>query len=282
MREIDVVFDPERKLFLYFGVALIAIGVGPFGTYEAMNVWQRTVFWSLDVLGGMAIIVSILHVFYHSQLTASLPSYPRFFLGVVLGALPTAAYITVLYGTVGASLEISTPFPLLFVQVTVFSTVLLLVEYVAWPAIFGASKTAPAQAAPEPDAPAVPAAPVAAPPAERVPAPVPLLSRLPQEHRGSAIVSISMQDHYAEVTTTAGKALILMRLSDAIDLLEGCPGARIHRSHWVAKGFVTGIRKAGRRMEVALSDGRHLPIGGTYLKAAQQQLGLEGPIGAAS
>jgi hypothetical protein len=144
MREIDVVFDPERKLFLYFGVVLLAIGVGPFGTYEAMTFWQRTVFWTLDVLGGLLIIVPILHVFYHSRLVAFLPSFPRFLLGVAIGALPASAHITVLYDTVGAGLEISTPFPLLFVQVTVFSAVLLLTEFVLWPAVVGAPGPEPA------------------------------------------------------------------------------------------------------------------------------------------
>lgn len=269
MREIAVVFDPERKLFLYFGVALLAIGVGPFGTYEAMSFWQRTMFWTLDVLGGMVIIVPVLHVFFYSRLVAFIPSYPRFVLGVALGALPTTGYITVLYGTVGAALDISTPFSLLFVEVTVFSTVLLLTEYVLWPAVFGeaAPQGAVANPGPEPDA----------PPAAPKPQVVPLLTRLPLEHSDSEIVSISMQDHYAQVTTTEGTALILMRLSDAIDLLEGSPGARIHRSHWVATRFVEDIVRNGRRIEVLLKDGRQLPIGNTYLKAAQEQLGIAVP-----
>lgn len=266
MREIDVVFDPERKLFLYFGVALLAIAVGPFGTYEAMDFWQRTVFWSLDILGGMAILVSILHVFYHSRLVAFIPSWPRFVMGVAVGALPTSAYITVLYGTIGVDLHITTPFPLLFVQVTLFSCTLLIVEFVLWPMLFGASDAPPAP----------PAASPPLPPPSPEPQSVPLLSRLPAELRAAEILSISMQDHYAEVTTTKGAALILMRLADALDLLDGCPGLRIHRSHWVALDAVEGVEKAGRRTEVALSDGRRLPVGTTYLNAVQTALGGQG------
>jgi DNA-binding LytR/AlgR family response regulator len=107
---------------------------------------------------------------------------------------------------------------------------------------------------------------------------VPLMSRLPPELQDDRIVSISMQDHYARVTTTSGSALILMRLSDAMDLLDGCPGARIHRSHWVAKGFAESIGKSGRRMELRLTDGRALPVGASYLKAAERQLYLPGPV----
>lgn len=267
MREIAVVFDPERKLFLYGGVILLAILVGPFGTYEAMTFWQRAMFWSLDVLGGMAIIVPILHVFFASRLVASVPPWPRFLLGVALGALPTAGYITILYGTVGAALEISTPFPLLYGEVAMFSALLLVAEFVFWPAVFGAHSAPAAQAERM--------APLPTPPAPPTPGPEPqgvaLLARLPQAHRGARVVSISMQDHYAEVTSTAGTALILMRLGDAIDLLEGCPGARIHRSHWVAQDAVDAIARNGRRFELVLNDGRRLPIGNTYLNAVRQQ-----------
>lgn len=262
MREIDVVFDPERKLFLYFGVAFLGIAVGPFGTYEAMDFWERTVFWMLDILGGLAILLPILHVFFHSRLVALIPPLPRFVMGVALGALPTSAYITVLFGTIGADLHITTPFPLLFVQVTLFSCTLLIVEFVLWPMLFGASDPHPA--------------PPAAPPPAPGPQPVALLSRLPAELHAGEILSISMQDHYAEVTTTKGAALILMRLADAMDLLEGCPGLRIHRSHWVALEAVEGVDKAGRRTEVVLSDGRRLPVGATYLNAVQTALGGQG------
>lgn len=279
MREIDLVFDPERKLVLYFGITFLAIAVGPFGTYEAMTLSERAIFWSLDVLGGLVILVPVLHVFFRSRLGALLPSWPRFLLGVALGALPTAGYITVLYEAVAADIRISTPFPLLFVQVCVFSSMLLIVEFKLWPAIFGEGHRRPPRApnagalaavAPMPaTAPAKPRAPVEPP--VRGPA---LLDRLPPEHARAEIVSISMQDHYAEIATTAGKALILMRLSDAIELVQDCPGARIHRSHWVARAHVDRIERNGRRYEVVMKDGRRLPIGNTYLAAARGALGL--------
>ncbi|MBN9669184.1 LytTR family DNA-binding domain-containing protein [Roseibium aggregatum] len=270
MREIDVVFDPERKLFLYFGVTFLAIIVGPFGTYESMHFWQRATFWSLDVLGGMVILVPIVHVFYHSRLVRFIPSYPRFVLGVALGALPTAGYITVLYGTVGAKMELSTPYPLLFVQVTISSTLLLLTEFVLWPMVFGRQVKgnegeAVASQVPQPEVPAVTR------PTEPVEGRIPLLSRLPEGVQPGPIVSISMQDHYAEITLTTGKALILMRLSDAIDLLEDYPGVRVHRSHWVALNFLQGIEKQGKGYRALLQDGRELPISATYLEAARQQ-----------
>jgi hypothetical protein len=262
-REFTIVFDLERKLFLYFGVALLATFFGPFGTYDLMTFWERMVFWFLDILGGMAIIVLVLHIFFHSRLTAFIPPFPRFLLSVALGALPTAAYITVLFSLVGPRIEITTPYPMLVGQVVVFSTILLLAEFHLWPAVFGRTGTqvveAESLAAPEEPRPA------------DEPQVVPLLTRLPANNRTGAIISISMQDHYAEITTTTGTSLLLSRITDAIDLLDGYPGCRIHRSHWVAEGFVDNIEKAGRRMIVRLKDGRELPVGATYVETVKRQ-----------
>ncbi|GAB4522857.1 MAG: LytTR family DNA-binding domain-containing protein [Roseibium sp.] len=269
MREFAVVLDPERKLFLYFGVAALAAFFGPFGTYDVMTFWERMVFWFLDILGGMAIIVVSLQLFFHSRLTAFIPAFPRFLLGVALGALPTAAYITVLFSLVAPSIEITTPYPVLVLQVTVFSTILLLIEFLLWPAVFGRTGTANSGTEHE--------RPPAEPDPARGPHLIPLLTRLPADQRAGAIISISMQDHYAEVTTTAGASLLLMRLTDAIDLLEGYPGCRIHRSHWVARDFVSSLDKAGRRLMVRLTDGRELPVGATYVETVKQQFQTAGP-----
>jgi len=270
MREIDVVFDPERKLFLYFGVTFLAIIVGPFGTYESMYFWQRATFWSMDILGCALIVVPIVHVFYRSRLVRFIPSYPRFVLGVALGALPASAYITLLYGTIGAQLEISTPFPLLFVQVTISSTLLLLTEFVLWPMVFGRPDASIAGEEDVAEAPRL-ETPAAAQPVEPAEGRIPLLSRLPEGAQPGPIVSISMQDHYAEVSMTTGRALILIRLSDAIDLLDDYPGVRVHRSHWVALNFLQGIEKQGKGYKALLEDGRELPVSATYLEAARQQ-----------
>ena len=274
VREIDVIFDPERKLVLYFGITILAIATGPFGTYEAMTLSQRAIFWSLAMLGGLATLVPILHVAFRSRLGAVLPSWPRFSLSVLLGALPTAGYITVLYETIADGLSISTPFPMLFVQVWAFSMLLLIFELKVWPAVFGHARPRP-PLMPNVGALAA-AAPMSAPTSESEPDTArrypDLLNRLPPEHSQSEIVSISMQDHYAEITTTAGKALILMRLRDAIELLENHPGTRIHRSHWVARAHVDRIARSGRRSEVVMKDGRRLPIGNTFLAAARERL----------
>lgn len=104
---------------------------------------------------------------------------------------------------------------------------------------------------------------VAAPVTAVVPA-ARLMARIPLDKRG-ALVSLSVQDHYTEVTTTTGRALILLRLSDAIAEAQGVPGLQIHRSHWVALSHVTRARRDGARAVLTLKDGREVPVSRTYL-----------------
>lgn len=95
-----------------------------------------------------------------------------------------------------------------------------------------------------------------------------LLQRLELDKR-SALISLSVQDHYVEVVTTAGRSLLLMRLSDAIEETEGCAGLRVHRSHWVALAAVRAARREGARAILTLNDGREIPVSRSYLPAAR-------------
>ncbi|CUH75396.1 Response regulator of the LytR/AlgR family protein [Tritonibacter multivorans] len=105
--------------------------------------------------------------------------------------------------------------------------------------------------------------------AEAAPRPVPaLINRLPLDKRGD-LISLSVQDHYVEVTTTKGREMVLMRLTDAIREAGG--GFQIHRSHWVADGAVTAAQRKSSAAEVTLSDGRALPVSRTYLPVLKEK-----------
>lgn len=95
-----------------------------------------------------------------------------------------------------------------------------------------------------------------------------LLDRLPLDKRG-ALVALSVQDHYVEVTTFAGTELVLMRLGDAIRETNGVDGLQVHRSHWVA---MHAIRSARRKPSgggiLTLASGRELPISRSFMKDA--------------
>jgi DNA-binding LytR/AlgR family response regulator len=91
------------------------------------------------------------------------------------------------------------------------------------------------------------------------------------KHLGQDLLWLSSQDHYLEVKTKLGTELILMRLGDAVKELETYPGARIHRSHWVADASITHLEASEGRLFVHLVDEKILPISRTYRKVPSQR-----------
>ena len=83
-------------------------------------------------------------------------------------------------------------------------------------------------------------------------------------------MSLSVQDHYVEVTTTKGRELILLRLGDAMAEVGETAGLQVHRSHWVATDQVTAARRDGARAILTMSDGRDIPVSRTYVPAIKE------------
>ena len=90
----------------------------------------------------------------------------------------------------------------------------------------------------------------------------PLMGRLPP-HIGTDIIAISANQHYVDVHTRQGHALILYRLSDAIREM-GDKGVQIHRSHWVAYDAITDIKTNGGIYSVVLHSGLEFPVSRAY------------------
>lgn len=101
------------------------------------------------------------------------------------------------------------------------------------------------------------------------PQPPAILDRLPFDKRGP-LISLSVQDHYVEVTTRKGHELILLRLSDALREVGDTPGLQVHRSHWIALDAVRSVRRDGARAIVTLTDGRDIPVSRTYVPAIKK------------
>lgn len=97
--------------------------------------------------------------------------------------------------------------------------------------------------------------------------PARLPQRLPARLRGAAIRAVQAEDHYLRVHTDRGSDLILMRLSDALDELEGLEGAQTHRSWWVAKDAVRGVARGDGRATLTLEDGLAVPVSRRYARA---------------
>lgn len=95
---------------------------------------------------------------------------------------------------------------------------------------------------------------------ETAPAPAPpprLLARL-NPRLGGEVLALQGEDHYVRVHTALGSELLLMRLGDAIQELDGLEGERVHRSWWVARRAVGETRMDGRRACLVLTNGLHV------------------------
>lgn len=96
------------------------------------------------------------------------------------------------------------------------------------------------------------------------PTPAKFLDRLPLKLRGAEVWAVEAEDHYLRLHTSKGQDLILMRLADAVDELDGIEGAQVHRSWWVAREAITDAKRGDGRATLTLKDGAEVPVSRTY------------------
>lgn len=96
--------------------------------------------------------------------------------------------------------------------------------------------------------------------------------RLPPRLRAGRLQAIAAEDHYLRVHTDLGNDLVLMRIGDAAALLETLPGARVHRSWWVARDAVTGSRSTNGNIMLELAGGLEVPVS----RSAKRDLAADG------
>lgn len=94
--------------------------------------------------------------------------------------------------------------------------------------------------------------------------PVRQLLRRAGPDAGTRLIRLQSADHYVEITTESGTKLVLMRISDAIEMLAGTDGGRVHRSHWVNYDEVAGVVKKNRKIWLRMSDGAEVPVSRSY------------------
>ncbi len=92
------------------------------------------------------------------------------------------------------------------------------------------------------------------------------LARLPPRLAGADLYAVQAEDHYLRLHTSKGQDLILMRLGDAIEELEGLEGAQTHRSWWVAKAAVADAERLDGRAVLTLKDGAEVPVSRGFAK----------------
>lgn len=94
-----------------------------------------------------------------------------------------------------------------------------------------------------------------------------LLESLP-ETVGQDVVYVHVSGHYLDVVTTAGSAIVLMRLADAVPAL-GSRGMQVHRSYWVAYRHIRKLVRRDYRMLLCLTDGYEIPVSRPFLPSVR-------------
>lgn len=244
MRKIFTDIGWEVKAGIFAGMVVIFTMVGPFGTYTELTVADRLSYWT-GLIFFVAFFVHVcIRIAMDTPLLGRMSQLWRVWLGVAVGSAPAAAMAALIdrvyRGTSADLLDLTQ----IWAQIAAISAVIAPFEFLRW------SKSEEEDEDP----------------------PVPLRTRFHERlthDLGTDIISLSMQDHYVEVTTTQGTGLILMRMRDALDELQGLPGVQLHRSHWAARSHLERMRRDKGKNSVQLSDGRRLPVSNTYLSQVE-------------
>jgi hypothetical protein len=235
----------ERRLWIGLAGAGAILGLaGPFGTFEAMGVGVRLLYWSAVAVASYAIGAAA-HVAAERLPRRPWPTALRIAVSGLAVGVPVTALLIPLNGFAldlwpagwGAALVLAG-------RVT---AVALLAQAVSHLAFFGGSEEG----------------------GEAAPA---ILARLQPGRRGR-LLSLSAEDHYVRVRTDRGESLVLMRLADAMTEAAPEPGLRVHRSHWVAAAAVAEVRRSGDGAVVTLTTGEAIPVSRSNL-AALREAGL--------
>lgn len=91
---------------------------------------------------------------------------------------------------------------------------------------------------------------------------------------GDDIIRLHAQDHYVEVVTTDGSALLSEQFGDCVESLNSLNGIQCHRSHWVCLDHVEKFERAGSSYSCVLSNGDQVPVSRRRYAEIRDQLGF--------
>ena len=180
----------QRTVFIIlFGVALVLGVSGPFGTSETIQLLPRLLYWAGSCIATYGI--GSYAAFFFAQQVYPHQTGARHATAILFGTLAITIFLFIFNGLFSMRLP-ETALDIL----TLFAQTGLIVATVNGVLAFYNNNKKSLQ------------------PTETVR----ILQRLPIEKRGE-LISMTVMDHYVEVTTTRGKNLILMRLRT---LLQRC------------------------------------------------------------
>ncbi len=223
------------------GIVLAVLG--PFGSYEA-PLWMRFAYWVPTMMAGAfagALVSRALDrsPFFANRLVAKL---------AVMSTAVTIGMAGIAWGVAhlvfGAQAAALSPVFIFYVwTITIAMTAIASLTFERDKRVAAAS------------------APASTPNVQAISA---LDARLPAKLRGGRILALQAEDHYVRIHTEFGSDLMLMRLSDAANEMAATPGARTHRSWWVAKSAVKSVERSDGKLALTLTNGLEVPVSRGY------------------
>ncbi len=224
----------SRQTFIGWAVGSCFLALaGPFGTYEDMTLWERTLFWT-----GICALGILTAYTVHALGRALLPLPGRFPVMTAEATGFASLFTPVLLGFVklfpdDPAMPPSHPILQIWLYCFVaFSLVWISREWL-------------------------------------VPATEPL--RHPRLHErldlagDVRIVRLMAEDHHVIVFASDGtRHRLRMRLADAVREMDGVWGAYVHRSHWVDFEQIREVGRERRRHVLVMFDGAKVPVSRTY------------------
>jgi hypothetical protein len=266
-RQMRLFVSGSRFWAILGAVGFVIALAGPFYTLERLSFPARLVYWGATALVSGVLMTFLSTLMRRLAVERGWHWVPASLATSAIGVLPIMTLIAVANRLSSLSPE---PFdfwhlfPYVAIPVTVIT--MLVNALIDDPAPLadeiakeGMTADAPAAAADRTDT-----APVEAEPSV-------LFAKLPAA-LGREIVALQARDHYIDVTTTLGSALVLMRLSDAERDLASWDGMRVHRSWWVSLAHVQQIEKGTSGPELRLSTGQIVPISRNQRAAVRDAL----------
>jgi len=255
-----------RGLVIGTVAAVVLAIAGAFNTDEAA-IPMRLAYWLAVILPG-----SILGIFIHTAIAAWGGLADRRWLEIAVVAIVVAIphnFIVIvasmlMFGIGVLSIDTMVGFGAV---VLMFSLILTTINYLSSaPALSNPTQMPVARptAMPVAQAAANPLPPTAAKPLPPTIAsaalPAGLAERLPPRLGAGRLIALEAEDHYLRIHTDLGSDIILMRMVDAVALLDSLPGARVHRSWWVSRGAVEGSSSIDGRTILRLATGLAVPV----------------------
>lgn len=238
---------PLRSLLIIWGTVSLGLGaVGPFGSFMGIGLFERTLYWG--AIAGASILLAVV------LRRAALMLVGRGRHPFLVDAIATPSMVVLFSPSLFYFNEVvfdrfevpgDLPFSLLQTAAIVLVVTLILIAVREMFRLHGPGVK-----------------PVSWTPDKQIAAGEPqsaLVARLPEELRGE-VQLVSGADHYVEVRTNRGVGSVLLRFSDALRELGDHPGAKVHRSHWVADCAVAGVQRDGARWQVVLRCGEKIPV----------------------